>query len=374
MIRNIAFIGCLIAFLSFGQETKPVGSVNVTGQIVGCENQTISFGNQNLGGFNAPLLNVKADAEGKFSFAYELPFADYYFLKLHNNSILNLVLRGNDTIKVYGDAKNILKFSNIIGSDESEVMNEFLLEFQRFKKIRDSLSQEVRFHPDKQAEVDAYFKPIAEDFYAKRSKYMSKYQNSPALVVTLNSIDHDKEWNLYQNTVHYLTLSFPDSPTIQNIATWTNNQIKERELKKALEPGNPAKDIALPNPEGDTLRLSDLKGKVVLLDFWASWCGPCRRENPNVVNMYNKYKDEGFTVFSVSLDSNAERWKAAIEQDGLIWPYHVSDLKKWGSSAAATYFVKSIPFTVLIDKEGKIVGTNIRGVNLQNQLKAIFGH
>ena len=121
-----------------------------------------------------------------------------------------------------------------------------------------------------------------------------------------------------------------------------------------------------------TMKLSDLRGQVVLLDFWASWCGPCRKENPTVVRLYEKYKDQGFTVMSVSLDQNEERWKQAIEKDQLSWPNHVSDLKGWSSAAPKKYSVRGIPFTVLIDKEGKIIDTNLRGAMLEQELARIF--
>ena len=126
--------------------------------------------------------------------------------------------------------------------------------------------------------------------------------------------------------------------------------------------------------DGKLMKLSDLKGKVVLLDFWASWCGPCRRENPNVVNLYKKYNKDGFTVLSVSLDKSKSSWEAAIEKDNLIWPYHVSDLQQWNSKVAKQYVVHGIPFTVLIDQEGKIIKTKLRGTELENELKRLFGH
>ena len=127
------------------------------------------------------------------------------------------------------------------------------------------------------------------------------------------------------------------------------------------------------NGDGTVMKLSDLRGKIVLIDFWASWCGPCRRENPHVVNLYAKYHDKGFEVFSVSLDNNPTRWKEAIQKDKLTWPYHVSDLKGWKSEAAALYGVNSIPSTFLIDQEGRIIAKGLRGEQLDQMLQKKFG-
>ena len=169
--------------------------------------------------------------------------------------------------------------------------------------------------------------------------------------------------------------------------------VAARQVTDRIKPGKPAPDISLPSLDRKTTySLSDLKGKVVLLDFWASWCGPCRKANPLVVDAYNELKSKGFTVFSVSLDgldnrtkarfngdqakinkqmkSSISRWKQAIDKDKLAWKYHVSDLAKWDSPAAATYGVRGIPKTFLIDKEGKIVGEiDPRRVNLKAEIK-----
>jgi peroxiredoxin len=140
-----------------------------------------------------------------------------------------------------------------------------------------------------------------------------------------------------------------------------------------LSIGSLAPEIALNTPDGKSIALSSLKGKVVLIDFWASWCRPCRAENPNVVRMYNTYKDKGFDIYSVSLDKDKEAWMKAINDDHLLWPSHVSDLGYWQSSVVKQYNISGIPFTCLIDKEGKIVAKGLRGEELEIKLKELLG-
>jgi thiol-disulfide isomerase/thioredoxin len=129
--------------------------------------------------------------------------------------------------------------------------------------------------------------------------------------------------------------------------------------------GTKATELNYKNPEGKEISLSSLQGNIVLLDFWASWCGPCRRNNPNLVALYNKFQGKkwtkgvkGFTVYSLSLDQNAESWKQAIKQDGLVWPNHVSDLGGWYSGGATKYGIRSIPQTVLVDETGYVIAIN----------------
>jgi thiol-disulfide isomerase/thioredoxin len=182
-----------------------------------------------------------------------------------------------------------------------------------------------------------------------------------------------------------ITAKFPNNPHAVNFSkqlTRISSQVDAanamKERQSSLNAGNPAPEISLPNREGNVLNLSDLKGQVVLVDFWAAWCRPCRAANPTLVAIYNQYKDRGFTVMSVSFDGLPQQqspqndWLQAIEQDGLIWDYHVSDLRGWSSAAGQAYGIQSIPFTVLVDREGNIIDKNINLNTLPSQLETLL--
>lgn len=155
----------------------------------------------------------------------------------------------------------------------------------------------------------------------------------------------------------------------------TNDFVRhlDQKLRSVVMVGMDAPDIVLADTAGVMRRLSDLRGSVVLIDFWASWCGPCRMENPNVVKMYRKYHNKGFEIFSVSLDNSREKWIQAIHKDNLYWPNHVSDLRGWSSAGGKLYGISSIPATVLVDREGRVLARNLRGPQLEQKLQEIFG-
>lgn len=165
---------------------------------------------------------------------------------------------------------------------------------------------------------------------------------------------------------------------LATVAEATKTKTEGNEATIGLNIGNKAPEINEKTSAGNVLKLSSLKGRLVLIDFWASWCGPCRRENPTVVEAYNKYKDskfknaKGFTVFSVSLDKDKAAWEEAIKADKLSWGNHVSDLMGWDAKFAGIYGVRSIPANFLIDGEGVIVGKNLRGPALEQAIKDLL--
>ncbi len=172
------------------------------------------------------------------------------------------------------------------------------------------------------------------------------------------SLEEMKEWSAKLDTV------LTSSPYVQAVKSRIN-------ILETVAVGKVAPDFAMADSLGNMVNLSSFKGKTVLVDFWASWCGPCRQENPNVVKLYNQYKDKNFTILGVSLDTDRAKWLKAIEDDKLTWN-HVSDLQGWKNSAAGLYGVNSIPHTVLIDANGVIIGRNLRGDELAAKLAEVL--
>jgi peroxiredoxin len=185
-------------------------------------------------------------------------------------------------------------------------------------------------------------------------------------LLTNGTLDKDQYYATFLAVAEKLKKEWPDYEYSKNFIAFVDKL-------KATAIGQPAPEIALPDPNGNVVTLSSMKGKYVLVDFWAKWCGPCRQENPNIVRAYNKYKDKGFTVFGVSLDRSKEDWLKAIQDDGLTWT-HVSDLKYWQSEAARIYGITGIPFSVLLDPNGVIIakGNNLRGAALHKKLEEVL--
>lgn len=369
----------------FAQNTvATAGPIHIDGQITGAENKKITLVNKNFGGLQDPVSETVADKDGKFTLDTTIAIRDYFFLRLENGQMINLVVSPGDKFSVYGNSTDLLHTAKITGSPNSFLLNQFLIEYQSFKSVEDSLKLVLKSNPQLQNEVNAYFSPIAQRFYTYRNNFVNGNQTSPAVIGALGTVDQKTEWEAYKQLVNMLNASFGDAPTVQNLVRYVMQkdaqmtQMAAANAAKAelFKTGNAVPEISMPDSTGAIRNLSDLKGKVVLIDFWASWCGPCRKENPNVVRAYQNYNKDGFEVFSVSLDKTGayDKWVAAIQKDGLIWPNHVCAFEGFSTQAARDYAVNSIPFTVLIDKEGKVIATNLRGHLLEAELKRIFGH
>jgi peroxiredoxin len=308
-----------------------------------------------------------AGGEVVFTGAFEYP--QMHFLTWGDQSKAINFFAENNTIRIVADTDSV-KLAKVSGSDSHEDLEEFT---EYLAPIDQDLEQLYNDFSAAMASGDTAQLPLINARYDKLHEQQidsikAFVQSHPRSFVSpyiiRNYLAYDMEYPALNEVASVLDTS------LRRSADYTVLAERLAKLERVTE-GKPAVDFALADTTGTPLALSSLRGQYVLIDFWASWCGPCRRENPNVVSVYNEYHDQGFEILGVSFDHERNKWLTAIAEDGLTWR-HVSDLKGWESEAGQLYAVNSIPHTVLVDPDGKIIAKNLRGEELREKLSAIF--
>jgi thiol-disulfide isomerase/thioredoxin len=329
-----------------------------------------------------PIDTVKLNKEGKFAFDLPTGKPEFYRLKLEDN-VLIVCLDSSNHAVITGDARSLSETYKVTGSKNSEIICDFYTEVNKLTKERAGLEAQMRgmnyADTAKIMALQSQMEMVIKKMSDVTKAFIDKNPTSPALVVMQGFLNPMTDLAYFKKIEKALAASMPHSVYHDQISTYISQaeyQMQQMEAQKQAESmiqiGTPMSEIKLPNPEGKELSLMSLKGKVVLVDFWASWCGPCRKENPNVVALYDKLHDKGFEVFSVSLDQKKENWVQAIAADHLKWPNHVSDLGYWNSVVVKQFGINSIPFTILVDKKGNIAAKGLRGPALDQKVEELL--
>jgi peroxiredoxin len=336
---------------------------------------------ENSGGIKRVLLyemdelvdSAFLNENDEFQFTRTSTGPNFYTLLVGDKNFL-LVAKNGDEIEFstnYSDTSNTY---TIDGSEESLKIKEFNQLSGKYGKVfqkiqsdytdlvsampsaRDSL--ERVFLPEFQLNMDAFIKEAFAFGQGNKDNLAGFYA-----VSSIDQPDNDNRLRYEKELIGYaeaIKTKFPENKAVKSF-------VDKMLAIKEVAVGQPAPEFELATPEGKLVKLSSLRGKYVLLDFWASWCAPCRAENPNIVAQYNAFKDKGFTIIGVSLDDNKEAWVKAIKDDRLNWT-QVSDLNRWDSKVAGRYHVDGIPASFILDPEGKIVAKNLRGAELKDFL------
>lgn len=323
------------------------------------------------------------DASGKFTLKGTVPEQGLYRIRFGNSKYIILALDAGD-MKIEGDYENLDKI-NIKGSEASAALQQLMndanekgqaltLEMRAVDSLQNAntpdsiLQAKVKTLQQKEADMQQSFISYAEKTpYPANAVFALSMVNDPSILIQQKQVVSNVEKRFPENTlVRSLSARLGEIEQQVNAGAGGGDD----ENMTAVKVGDVAPDFSLPDPSGKKVSLSSFRGKYVLVDFWASWCKPCRMENPNVVKAYQQYKNKNFTILGVSLDKKKEAWVEAIQADGLAWN-HVSDLKFWDSAVVPLFGINGIPTNFLLDPQGKIIAANLRGPALEAKLKEV---
>lgn len=348
---------------------------------IGGANGKMLYFDKFAGNKPVPVDSVMLDADGNGTFHLPAMPLDFYALSLASQDMLVLILDTAESATVNATAGNMQETAQVTGSAHTDLMYGFFKEAKKFDEQKQDLVKRVNADRSDTDAIDR-INALNNAFYERAKAFAMEHRSSPAVLAAMSRLNIQNESALFSEVKDALRTTIPNSEYYigfrdqvdrmqQQLAAQKAQEEQMARLDNLIPVGGEAPDFAQPTPEGKSISLASLRGKVVLIDFWASWCKPCRMEMPNVKRVYQQYHNKGFEILGVSLDRDKAAWTGAIAQDELPWK-HVSDLGFWNNAAAQQYGVSSIPYTVLVDRDGKVVAKNLRGPALEEKLAEVF--